>query len=72
MYDYFTEIFNHITNGQVQWESYAQDEVNAHTLGGLSGLCAKDQAYWFTQKKMVSDVFVEDYIVHRVLRQFGR
>jgi len=31
----------------------------------------QDQNYWMTRKNLMFDVFVEDYAVHRVMRQFG-
>jgi hypothetical protein len=38
---------------------------------GLSSLCSRDQAYWMTLRRLVFDVYVEEYAVHRVMRQFG-
>ncbi|KAF8664446.1 hypothetical protein HU200_054618 [Digitaria exilis] len=39
---------------------------------GLSSLCLRDQEYWMTRKPIVYDIHVEEYHVHRVMRQFGR
>lgn len=38
---------------------------------GLSSLCFRDHEYWLTRSPLVYDVHVEDYAVHRVMRQFG-
>ncbi|CAL4956621.1 unnamed protein product [Urochloa decumbens] len=38
---------------------------------GISEGCHMDDAYWMTRKKLMFDVFIEDYAVHRVMRQFG-
>jgi hypothetical protein len=38
---------------------------------GLSYLCSRDQAYWLTRRRLVFDIYVEEYAVHRVMRQFG-
>jgi hypothetical protein len=37
---------------------------------GLLSLCSRDQAYWMTRRRLVFDVYVEEYVVHRVMRQF--
>ena len=37
---------------------------------GLSSLCLRDQDYWFIRKPLVFDIFVEEYAMNRVMRQF--
>jgi hypothetical protein len=49
---------------------YAPAIVAARAPQGLSSLCSRDQAYWLTQRRLVFDVYVEEYAVHRVMRQF--
>jgi hypothetical protein len=36
-----------------------------------TGARSRDQAYWMTRRRLVFDVYVEEYAVHRVMRQFG-
>ncbi|TVU34353.1 hypothetical protein EJB05_16185, partial [Eragrostis curvula] len=49
------------------------DLVHARaSFRGISVLCYRDTAFFMTRKKLVFDAFVEDYAVHRVMRQFGR
>jgi hypothetical protein len=57
----------------VRWEPYTEEEIQKRAPhGGLSSLCTRDREYWLTRKKLVFGVRVEDYAVHRVMRQFGR
>jgi hypothetical protein len=51
--------------------SYAPTMVAARAPQGLSSLCSRDQAYWMTRRRLVLDVYVEEYAIHRVMRQFG-
>ena len=44
--------------------------AKAYASSRLSGLYTRDQAYWFTWRKLVFDVFVEDYAMHHMMRQF--
>ena len=71
VYEHFVEQLNRLTADDVHWEPYSNKETGARAPGGLSSLCWRDRAYWRMQKKLVFDVFVEDYTVHRVMRQFG-
>jgi hypothetical protein len=34
-------------------------------------MCSRDQAYWLTRRRLVFDIYVEEYTVHQVMRQFG-
>ena len=57
----------------VVWEPYTTDLVLRRSVGrGISKLCFRDSVFWMIRKKLVFDVFVEDYVIHRVMRQFGR
>jgi hypothetical protein len=60
-----------MVDAQVRWTSYAPAVVAARAPQGLSSLCSRDQAYWLTRRRLVFDVYVEEYVVHRVMRQFG-
>jgi hypothetical protein len=42
--------------------------VAAYAPQGLSSLCSRDQAYWMTWRRLVFDVYVEEYAVHWVMR----
>jgi hypothetical protein len=53
-----------------RWMTYAPAMVAARAPQGLSSLCSRDQAYWMTRRRLVFDVYVEEYAVHRVMRQF--
>jgi hypothetical protein len=44
--------------------------VVARAPHGLSSLCSRDQAYWKTRRRLVFSIYVEEYAVHRVMRQF--
>jgi hypothetical protein len=50
---------------------YAPAIVAARIPHGLSSLCSQDQAYWLTRRRLVFDVYVEEYAVHWVMRNFG-
>jgi hypothetical protein len=60
-----------MVDAQVRWTPYAPAMVAARAPQGLSPLCSQDQAYWLTRRRLVIDVYVEEYAVHRVMRQFG-
>jgi hypothetical protein len=45
--------------------------VVARAPQGLSSLCYRDQAYWMTRRRLVFDVYIEEYVVHRVMMQSG-
>jgi hypothetical protein len=55
-------------DAQVRWTSYAPAMVAARVSQGLSSLCSRDQAYWMTRRRVVFDVYVKEYVVHRVMR----
>jgi hypothetical protein len=67
----FVGQIDRMVNAQVRWMPYAPAIVAARAAQGLSSLCSRDQAYWLMQRQLVFDVYVEEYAVHRVMRQFG-
>jgi len=71
-YEAFTEQFDHMRPEHVTWEPYTQRAIHVRSNGlGISEACYQEQNYWTTHKNLMFDVFVEDYAVHRVMRQFG-
>ena len=73
MYEAFTEQFDHLRPEYVNWEPYSQMAIYHRSAGlGISDSCYAGADYWMTRKKLIFDVFVEDYAVHRVMRQFGQ
>jgi hypothetical protein len=60
-----------MVDAQVQWTPYAPAMVAARAPQGLSSLCSRDQVYWMTRRRLVFDVYVEEYVVHQMMRQFG-
>jgi hypothetical protein len=60
-----------MVDAQIRWTPYAPAMVAARAPQGLSSLCSQDQAYWMTWRRLAFDVYVEEYAVHRVMRQFG-
>ena len=53
------------------WTPYTATVIERLTPQGLSTLCFRDQQYWLMKTPVVFDVYVEEYQVHRVMRQFG-
>ena len=71
MYEAFTQQFDHMRPEHVTWEPYTQYFIHLRMGGlGISETCYPDSNYWMTRKKLMFDVFVMDYAVHRVMRQF--
>jgi hypothetical protein len=60
-----------MVDAKVRWTSYALAIVAARAPHGLSTLCSRVQAYWLTRRRLVFDIYVEEYIVQWVMRQFG-
>ena len=71
-YPDFVAQFDALTDDDVRWTPYDADDVYERAPAGLSSLCFRDMAYWTTRKALVFDVHVEEYAVHRVMRQFRR
>jgi hypothetical protein len=69
-YKDFVGQINRMVDAQVQWTPYAPAMVAAGASQGLSSLCSRDQTYWMTRRRLVFDLYVKDYAVHQVMRQF--
>jgi hypothetical protein len=61
-----------LTGADVRWTSYSEEAIAARAPQGLSTLCFRDQQYWMMRSLLLFDMYVEEYAIHRVLRQFGR
>jgi hypothetical protein len=70
-YNDFVGQIDRMVDAQVRWTPYAPAMVAARAPQGLSSLCSRDQAYWLMRRRLVFDGYVEEYAVHRVMRQFG-
>lgn len=70
-YSDFVGQFDALVDTGVRWRPYTIEEVQARAPHGLSSLCYRDMEYWRTTRPLVYDIHVEDYAVHRVMRQFG-
>ncbi|KAM0876719.1 hypothetical protein ACQ4PT_035983 [Festuca glaucescens] len=58
--------------GPVRRDDRCPGQVDAVLTGGYrQSLCFRDQHYWKTTRHLVFDIYVEEYAVHRVMRQFG-
>jgi hypothetical protein len=71
VYKDFIGQIDRMVDAQVRWMPYAPTMVVGRAPRGLSSMCYRDQAYWMTRRRLVFDVYVEEYVVHRVMRQFG-
>jgi hypothetical protein len=71
VYKDFVGQIDRMVDAQVRWTPYAPAIVVARTPQGLSSLCSRDQAYWMTRRRLVFNVYVKKYAIHRVMRQFG-
>jgi hypothetical protein len=70
-YKDFVGQFDTFADADVGWTSYSKEAIAAHAPQGLSTLCFHDQQYWMTRSRLLFDMYVEEYVVDRVLRQFG-
>jgi hypothetical protein len=70
-YNDFVGQIDRMVDAQVRRTPYAPAMVAARAPQGLSSLCSRYQAYWMTRRRLFFDVYVEEYTVHRVMRQFG-
>ena len=70
-YPEYVAMFYQLTDDRVIWRPYTDERVIARAPGGLSILCTRDYVYWYTRRALVHDIFVEEYQVQRVMRQFG-
>jgi hypothetical protein len=62
-YKDFVGQMDRMVDAQVRWTPYAPAIVAARAPQGLSSLCSRDQAYWLTRRRLVFDVYVEEYAV---------
>nr|XP_034580881.1 protein MAIN-LIKE 2-like [Setaria viridis] len=69
-YPNFIGMFDALVDTDVRWRPYSFEEVEARAPHGLSSLYYRDMAYWRTRRLVIYDIHVEDYVVHRVMRQF--
>ena len=67
----FVGQFDALVDAQVRWTPYTQQEIQRRAPDGLSSLCLRDAEYWMTRAPLVYDIYVEEYSVYRVMRQFG-
>ncbi|KAF8762429.1 hypothetical protein HU200_009389 [Digitaria exilis] len=70
-YPDFVGQFDALVDTDVRWTPYSPADVAARAPNGLSSLCLRDQQYWMTRKPVIYDIHIEEYHVHRVMRQFG-
>ncbi|CAN6243884.1 unnamed protein product [Urochloa humidicola] len=71
-YPDFVGQFDTLVDTDVRWTPYTVVDIHDRAPQGLSSLCLRDKEYWMTRKQLVYDIHVEDYVVHRVMRQFHR
>jgi hypothetical protein len=60
-----------LTNREVIWQLYTDALVAARAPQGLSSLCFRDRDFWMMKTPLVHDMYVEEYHIERMLRQFG-
>jgi hypothetical protein len=70
-YKDFVGQFDALMDVDVRWTPYSEEAIAARAPQGLSTLCFHDQQYWMARSSSLFDMYVEEYAVHRVLRQFG-
>ena len=70
-YKDFVGQFDALTDADVRWTPYSEEAVVSRAPQGISSLCFRDQHYWMTRMPLLFDMYVEEYAVHRVMRQFG-
>ncbi|XP_022680949.1 uncharacterized protein LOC111256730 [Setaria italica] len=70
-YPDFVGLFDALVDTNLRWRPYNFKEVQARAPHGLSSLCHRDMEYWRTMRPLVYDIHIEDYAVHRVMRQFA-
>ncbi|CAN6209195.1 unnamed protein product [Urochloa humidicola] len=71
-YPDFVGMFDALVDADVRWTPYTAADISARAPQGLSSLCFRDQEFWMTRKPLVYDIHIEEYAVHRVLRQFHK
>jgi hypothetical protein len=71
-YEHFRTQFDRLRPNDMVWEPYSVRSVHTRAGLGLSPLCTRDEEYWLTKAPLVFDIYVEEYLPHHVMRQFGR
>jgi len=70
-YHDFVGQFDALVDTDMRWTPYTAADIYARAPSGLSSLCLRDHEYWMMRKPILYDIHVEEYHVHRVMRQFG-
>jgi hypothetical protein len=70
-YKDFVGQFDSLMDTNVRWTPYSKEAIATRAPQGLSSLCFRDQQYWMMRTPVLFDMYVEEYAIHRVLRQFG-
>ncbi|CAN6195393.1 unnamed protein product [Urochloa humidicola] len=71
-YPDFVGMFDALVDTDVRWTPYSARDISARAPQGLSSLCLRDRDFWMTRKPLIYDIHIEEYAVHRVLRQFNK
>jgi hypothetical protein len=56
---------------EVIWQSFTNALIAARAPQSLSSQCFRDREFWMTKTPLVHDMYVEEYHVERVMRQFS-
>jgi hypothetical protein len=56
---------------EVIWQLFTNTLVTTRAPQGLSSLCFWDREFWMMKTSLVHDMYVKEYHVERVMRQFG-
>jgi hypothetical protein len=65
----FVRQIDNLTDIEVIWQSFTNALVITRAPQGLSSLCFQDREFWMTKTPLV--MYVEEYHVERMMRQFG-
>jgi hypothetical protein len=68
--DFISQIDTFI-NRKVIWQPYTDTLVATHAPQGLSSLCFQDRDFWMTKTLLVHDMYVKEYHIEHMLRQFS-
>jgi hypothetical protein len=71
VYKDFISQFDALTDADIRWTPYSEEAVASRAPHGLSSLCFRVQHYWMTRTMLLFNMYVEEYVVHKVLSQFG-
>jgi hypothetical protein len=67
----FVDQIDNLTDREVIWHPFTDTLVVARAPQGLSSLCFRDHDFWVTKMSLVHDMYVEEYHVEHMMRQFG-